>query len=285
MKQNRTKRYIRLTPLRYYYETAFDDTTRNEFIEFVRKTRGILREVVAKKGSLFYVIGVLDLIRDEENIAWMKQRGRDVPYLWTLYSRKLKPVLMSETNLQITEKASSQEPKPAEPENLPEQVIHALNKINDLSQLMIQKIPGRGDLTITCNLSLNDNSREYFLQATHKVYMHAEAESSCSSEETRKRGRRGEPQSDVAMYLLYRYFRALGITNVYEKIAVLTNNYSRKFFRPPMGAALSNENVRKRIQWLKKRPDLLSFAEAFSERLQQKTKEYYLPELVLCTDS
>ncbi len=198
------KRYVRLTPLRYCYEWTFDEEERSRFIRFLWSSKDILREIASKGGKVFYVIEVLRLIKDEEEISRLRQQGREVPYLWSFYSRRVKPVLASETNLQVLEVD----------EGLPEVVLHTLDRINDLSQLMIQNLPGRGDLTISCNLSLKDDSKEYSLLATHKVYIRGPI---TPAEETGQRGRRGEPQSNVAMYLLYQYFRSMEIRNIYIK--------------------------------------------------------------------
>ncbi len=77
------------------------------------------------------------------------------------------------------------------------------------------------------------------------------------------------------MYLLYRYFKSLKIKNIYNLIALLCNNYSISFYRPPHGAPLTAETVRKRIQWVKKRRRLVEWAEGFETKyLEEVNKEY-----------
>lgn len=87
----------------------------------------------------------------------------------------------------------------------------------------------------------------------------------------RQRGRKGEHQSNMAMYLLYRYFNRLGLKGVYVSIASLVNIFSLHFYCDGKGASLSPENVRKRIQVVKKKKELCEKALDF-ERNWKKEK-------------
>lgn len=75
----------------------------------------------------------------------------------------------------------------------------------------------------------------------------------------RRRGRTGEPQSDMAMYLVYRHFKHLKLKRIYERIADMVNEFSALFSRNGSGSALSPDNVRKRIQWVKKQKDIENY--------------------------
>lgn len=81
-----------------------------------------------------------------------------------------------------------------------------------------------------------------------------------NTEEASHRGPRPEWQSDLAMYLLYRHFKLIKLKRINESIADIVNEFSSKSYRPITGAQLSPENVRKRIQWLKKQKDILKMA-------------------------
>lgn len=80
-----------------------------------------------------------------------------------------------------------------------------------------------------------------------------------------QRGRKGEHQSNMAMYLLYRYFNRLGLKAVYVSIASLVNIFSFQFYCDGKGASLSPENVRKRIQEVKKKKELCEKALDFEK--------------------
>ena len=94
-----------------------------------------------------------------------------------------------------------------------------------------------------------------------------------SSDVKRQRGRKGEHQSNLAMYLLYRYFNCLGLKAVYKSIAVLVNSFSLLFYcdgKGASGASLSPENVRKRIQLVKKKKELCDKALEFEKNWDGK---------------
>ncbi len=80
------------------------------------------------------------------------------------------------------------------------------------------------------------------------------------------RGRKGEPQSDAVMYMLYRYFKRIKLRGIHQAIATLCNEFSSLFFRKGKGAPLSSDNVRKRIQWTKDQKHLVEYAERFEEK-------------------
>lgn len=81
----------------------------------------------------------------------------------------------------------------------------------------------------------------------------------------KQRGRKGEHQSNMAMYLLYRYFNRLCLKAVYVSIASLVNIFSFQFYCDGKGASLSPENVRKRIQVVKKKQELCDKALDFEK--------------------
>lgn len=67
----------------------------------------------------------------------------------------------------------------------------------------------------------------------------------------------------MAMYLLYRHFKHLKLKRVYERIADMVNEFSALFFRPKTGSPLSPDNVRKRIQWVKKQKDIEDYVDSY----------------------
>lgn len=104
----------------------------------------------------------------------------------------------------------------------------------------------------------------------------------------RQRGRKGEHQSNMAMYLLYRYFNRLGLKGVYVSIASLVNIFSLHFYCDGKGASLSPENVRKRIQVVKKKKELcekaLDFERNWNKEKLSTAKEAAVP-VASSTDS
>ncbi len=78
--------------------------------------------------------------------------------------------------------------------------------------------------------------------------------------------RKGEPQSNVAMCLLYRYFKGIKLKGIYQTIATLCNEVSTLFFCKGTGVPLTPETVRKRIQWTKTQKQLVEYVEGFEKK-------------------
>lgn len=75
------------------------------------------------------------------------------------------------------------------------------------------------------------------------------------------RGRKGEPHSNLAMYLLYKYLKHhLKFKKIYQPLATLINEYSSTFFRDGTGYSLDPEHVRKRIQWVNSKKIIKDYA-------------------------
>lgn len=121
-----------------------------------------------------------------------------------------------------------------------------------------ENLEGTINLSYTFDTELDRNL--YRLSVVEKINLQK------SPKKKKQRGKRGEPESDIAMYLLYRYFKRLKIKNFYDLIAILCNNYSVLFYKSPYGAPLSAEMVRKRIQWVKKRNKFVEWAKGFERK-------------------
>lgn len=115
----------------------------------------------------------------------------------------------------------------------------------------------KGKLTLTYTREVSQDNERYILQASETI--------SLPNLNKKRRGPRGSPQSNVAIFLLDRYFQRIGLRRKHEAIAAFCNDFSKLFFCKGTGFQLSSENVRKRIQWVKKRKSLVEYAEKFEK--------------------
>lgn len=164
--------------------------------------------------------------------------------------------------------------------NLPASVKGKLFEINALMIMTEHRL--KETLYRDSNLVLNGNKFSFSMDGS-KLTVRLEQEIVCDGERyvltlsqpgieppievdiKRQRGRKGEHQSNMAMYLLYRYFNHLGLKAVYVSIASLVNIFSFQFYCDGKGASLSPENVRKRIQVVKKKKELCEKALDFEK--------------------
>lgn len=115
----------------------------------------------------------------------------------------------------------------------------------------------KGKLTLTYTREVSQDNERYILQASETI--------SLPNLIKKRRGPRGSPQSNVAIFLFDRYFQRIGLKRKHEAIAAFCNDFSGLFFKVGSGAPLSPDNVRKRIQWVKKRKSLVEYAEKFEK--------------------
>ena len=262
---------MKITPFRVLYERGPLHEHRNHLLDFLKKTRHILGYIKNKKGNLLYVMDVLGLVKDEELCQPLRETGREIPYVWELHSKRMRPVLFSEMQIAIKRACKNNRFEEIDIQEVPKPVFEVFETLKDNPPDVKWTVPVSGKLILTYNLRIPYGQEYYLLEASETVLLD---ELLAKKEVKKSRGRRGEPQSDVAMYLLYLYFRKIGIKGIYEKIAMLVNNFSTRFFCPPQGAPLNPENVRKRIQWVKKKDFLVEFATGYQQKWCNK---YYIP--------
>lgn len=123
-------------------------------------------------------------------------------------------------------------------------------------EFMPSKLNGR--LTITYEQEFSHNDKRYILTCSDTISL-------SDFNIKKRRGPRGSPQSNVAIFLFDRYFQRIGLKRKHETIAAFCNDFSKLFFCKGTGFQLSSENVRKRIQWVKKRKSLVEYAEKFEK--------------------
>lgn len=139
-------------------------------------------------------------------------------------------------------------------------------EINEaISNLLIANPDIDGRYTITYEREISYNNEMYILKtsATQSLINFTKR---CRG----RRGRKGQPKSNLSMYLLYRYFKRLGLRDIYSSIALPVNQFTHLFFRKGVGAPLSPDNIRKRVQWVKKQTELLNLASEWEKRWKKE---------------
>lgn len=252
--------------IRKIYNRRFLPEDKENFLHFLKTVRPALNLIKRHGGSLLYILNILELIHDEEICYPFRQKGRRIPYPWEF--KKANPILLSEREISIKKIENGKEVELKNSDPLPVSLIKRLKRIVDSIILLRENnenLEGNINLSFQLDTKLADIS--YRISIVENMNLQR------SIKKRNKKGKRGEPQSDVAMYLLYRYFKLLKIKNIYNLIALLCNNYSIYFYRPPQGAPLSAETVRKRVQWVKKRKRLIEWAERFEIKYLQEVNK------------
>lgn len=210
-------------------EGIFDKTGREEDIESATK----------------YLMDVLSIIGGEE-ICWWERPSK---------KQKNSTLFCKETSC----KARKYNGDKLIEVNIEELSGSLMRKLKEMKRYLAKNTSPfitKGRLTTTFDLEITYNTERYVLTC---------AQTSFQDIEPRRRGRKAEWQSNLAMYLLYRYFKNLGVKRIYSVITDLVNGFSTQFFQPITGAPLIPETVRKRIQWTKDQKHLVEYAERFEE--------------------
>ena len=242
---------------------------REDFLKFLCKTRKILREIRQKGGDLDKVFRILNLIREEEYIQQHFQiLGVRIPYPWEL--REKEPYLVGETKMRVYEinlEKKRKRKKYLSPEDAPKELKSISRYVDEtLTKLLgaIKSFEEIKEVGASFDVEFVIGNKLYILDFTFLDY--SKALPICK--ETHK-GRKGEPLANVSMYLLYKYFKQLGIKNIYEKIATLVGEFSSFLFKNKRGVFLEPDMVRKRIQWVKKRKEVLNYAQEVEKSLKE----------------
>ncbi|HDZ62090.1 MAG TPA: hypothetical protein ENH40_02965 [Nitrospirae bacterium] len=191
----------------------------------------ILKNIGMSGGSIPYVIEILMLIQEEEMFC----SGTCREYPW---SNHRYPSIFGPSSFSIKKCTGGGFIEVKDP---PEFIYEKLFKLLVLTSGITGKnypdFTG-GFLNIRYSLDICYKKDRYIIS------------SSRTKELTKSsgRGRKGESQSNLAMYMLYRYLKEIGFRGIYKTIASLCNAFSTRFFRQGTGAPLSTENVRKRVQ-------------------------------------
>lgn len=245
---------------RDYKHMALQKIDRQALIEKIQHT---LKNINISEKGLSYIADVMSFIHDEELCHPHRQKGRYMPYPWELKDNKT--LLISETSLCIEKRINGKYTE-IDIKDAPEFIM---NKIKDfLKPLLEMKASqfARGRIDTICNLiPFTDDGESYIITLKNTLPLN---NINIESIKKDKKGRRGEPQSDMAMYLLYRYFKSIKLKRIYQTIATLCNEASTLFFCKGTGSPLTPETVRKRIQWTKTREHIVEYVEGFERRTQ-----------------
>lgn len=245
------------TPYRVAYEKELP-ANREAFIAFLKKVRYVLNHINRAGGAISYVLAVLTLIRDEELCYPSRHSGRYVPYPWEF--RDNKTLLLSEIPVKILKRVDDKFVEL----DINEAPDFLTDKMKDYVKCILTMRAGefaKSISNVTCGLiPFLDSEETYIVKSINTEPCN---DIDIGTVQKSNRGRKGEPQSNVAMYLLYRYFKRIKLRGIHQAAATLCNEFSSLFFRPGIGAPLIPENVRKRIQWTGTQRHLVEYAERF----------------------
>jgi hypothetical protein len=243
-----------------YKHMALQKNDRQALIERAQRT---LKSIHISEKGLSYIADVLSFIHDEELCYPHRQKGRYMPYPWEL--KDSKTLLSSETSLCIKKRING-EYTAIDIKDAPECIM---NKMKDFLKTLLEMKANqfaRGKIDTICNLMpFTDDGESYIIPLKNTLPLN---NIGIESIKKNKKGRRGEPQSDMAMYLLYRYFKGIKLKEIYQTIATLCTEVSTLFFCKGIGSPLTPETVRKRIQWTKTRKHIVEYVEGFERRTQ-----------------
>lgn len=211
---------------------GINENGKKVLINFIWEQRDFFKAFKRKGGDVVVIFEVLACIWAEE-YEWSDYRLEDVAPEEDLFSVKK---FRKDRFVDIRE------------DKVPEAVWKALGKMNRKLGMTNNPFARKGRLTATYDLEMPYKDDRYLLTYTQVSFPGDSSTKPCI------RGRKAEWQSNLAMYLLYRYLKRLEFKGIYEAIADLVNGFSFDLFRK--GGEVSPENVRKRVQWYKKKGDL-----------------------------
>ncbi len=236
-----------------------------KFISFLRKTRHIFTEISKAGGDAAYVLDVLSFVRYEEIGTG---DGRHFVNKWDVKPFRAIPV--SETVFEVKKFRNGKWGR-TDIKDIPDFLRQKLKEMEEHA-LKIRANPFdlKGEVNTTYNVDISYNGERYRLSSAHTMFLHTHA---ISHELDKKgRGRKGEPHSNLAMYLLYKYFKHhLKFKKIYQPISTLINEYSSRFFRDGRGYSLDPDHVRKRIQWVNSKKIIKDYAAQY-ERLKLNSR-------------
>lgn len=145
-------------------------------------------------------------------------------------------------------------------ENIPDFLREKLKEMEEHAlQVRANPFDLKGEVNTTYTIDVSYNGERYLLSSAHTMFLHTHAVS--WQVDKKGRGRKGEPHSNLAMYLLYKYLKHhLKFKKIYQPLATLINEYSSTFFRDEIGYSLDPEHVRKRIQWVSSKKIIKDYA-------------------------
>ncbi len=214
-----------------------------------------------------YLTEVLYLICDEEYHDDLRREGKRIPYVFEMkYDMPLVPI---EKNYYVWKKRDTEDPSLKELVRVEWKDIelsvrrHILDFINKLSfKLIVKNIPKLyGSIDITLNVNVPGLQNNYFVEVVDSQPFDLSIPPKKSGKGKGQPGRRGNPQSNLAMYILYRYFNAIKSRGVYRKIAELckiASALNKSWLEPHL--------VLKKIGRVKKQEEMVTFAERFEKK-------------------
>lgn len=198
-------------------------------INFIWEQRDFFKAFKRKGGDVVVIFEVLSCIWAEE-YEWSDYRLEDISPEEDFFSIK-----KFNKNRFITVRE----------DKIPQAVWKVIKKMDQKLSMTKNPFAGKGRFTATYDLELPYKDERYRLTYTQTSFPDDPSANPCL------KGRRAEWMSNLSMFIIYRYLNRLGFKGVYQAIADLTNGFSFHLFRG--GGRLSPENVRKRIQWYKKK--------------------------------
>ncbi|WP_457600700.1 hypothetical protein [Hydrogenivirga sp.] len=236
------------------------------FVRFLCRTRSIFEEIKRKGGDIDKVFDILWLIKDEE-LRYINYKGAmlRLPYPWE--GQGYRVVMIGEGSTTVEEIVKGKDtPRQIEVSRMPKLVntiYELLNNFVSESTRSFRCVDGTGNIHVTCTVEVEIDGKKYRILCSHADYLHKVNKLSSR----KPRGRKGEPLASVAMFLLHKYLKFLGIRDIYTKIALLVGEFSTLLFRKGEKIMLDANMVRKRIQWVKNKPEVLRYALEFEAQL------------------
>lgn len=240
----------------------------------LKKTRHIFDEVRKARGNDAYLHYLLRLIKVEQ---LRRRYGKH----FKPWERRFVVLPLSETSYEIMRYPGDGNAVGLDVVNAPEPLRDALKKMEEHS-LAVEANPFGldGRLTTVYKLDTAYNGERYLLKAIHTVFLE-------SIEDRKRKGRKGKigtPMASMVMYLLYEYFKFLDLKKVHPYIATLVNEYAPEVFVGEKDMERLRQNVRRRIQWARKRKEVMDYARMVEEKWFDVNKKRMFPLLVIDDD-
>lgn len=200
-------------------------------INFVKEQSQVFKALKRKGGDVAVIFEFLALVWEDE-------------YHWRDY--RLEYPDAEEEDFFTVRKFRKNRLVDVDVDELPASLTKQLERMRKKLSLTNNPFPRKGRLTATYELEVPYQNEKYVLTYTQQQFPGNE------SEKSHLKGRKADWQSNLGMYILYRYFKRLGfkVKDTEQAIADMVNGFSFISFRE--GGRLSPDNVRKRIQWLKR---------------------------------